>query len=479
MSTAQLLALLLLFADTAGAADAPHYTVRFDRATGNAAVRLCLGRAHPAVRFLADSPSAMPFVHRLQRDDAGTLVVGDGAWTAPAWPAGACLTYQADLAAIARTQQDDVGFAVGGDLVTAPQLWLLRPDVQDDADAELTLELPSGGSVSAPWTALGPPRALDRLRFRIPNTPRDWAAVVAFGRFAEQPIELPGGTLRVTILRGADAAQRQRLSAWLGRVARAILAAYGRLPLADVQVLVIPLPGRGRAVWLGQSLRGEGNALELLVDPTRPANEFAADWIAVHELSHLLHPYLGDSGSWLAEGLATYYQNVLRGRVGLLRPAQAWDRLRAGFAETDGQRYATTLAEAAAAMPRSHDYERVYWSGAVYWLSVDRDLRRHGQSLDQALAAFRDCCLPAYREWSPESFVTRLDQLTGSDIFTRRYREFATLRRFPEWQSLFADLGIEDAADGLRFDSAAPDARLRDAILPPARAVEEEPARPR
>jgi hypothetical protein len=65
-------------------------------------------------------------------------------------------------------------------------------------------------------------------------------------------------------------------------------------------------------VHFGQSIRGQGNALELLVDPTRPAAEFADDWTAVHELSHLMHPYLGDRGTWLAEGLATYYQNVLR-----------------------------------------------------------------------------------------------------------------------------------------------------------------------
>src|SRR5690349_3931578 len=62
-----------------------------------------------------------------------------------------------------------------------------------------------------------------------------------------------------------------------------------------------------------------------------PSAEFADDWTAVHELSHLMHPYLGDRGTWLAEGLATYYQNVLRARSGMLTPAQAWDRLYQGF----------------------------------------------------------------------------------------------------------------------------------------------------
>ena len=138
---------------------------------------------------------------------------------------------------------------------------------------------------------------------------------------------LPGGVLRVSVLHGADDEQRKKLHDWLSRVTKAILSAYGRLPLPDVQVLVLPMTSHHRAVMFGQSIRGEGNALELLVDPSRPLSEFDDDWVAVHELSHLMHPYLGDSGSWLSEGLATYYQNVLRARAGLLTPVQAWDRL--------------------------------------------------------------------------------------------------------------------------------------------------------
>ena len=34
---------------------------------------------------------------------------------------------------------------------------------------------------------------------------------------------------------------------------------------------------------------------------------------------------------WLAEGLASYWQNLLRARTGLLTPQQAWQQLDAGF----------------------------------------------------------------------------------------------------------------------------------------------------
>jgi hypothetical protein len=232
----------------------------------------------------------------------------DNGWHAADWRAGECLSWRADLRAIAQEHKPDVGWQMGEDFIAAPQLWLLRPDVQAGADAELRIDMPEGWSISAPWRELG--RDGKSIRFCIPDTPPDWSAAVAFGRFTEERIALPGGALRLTVLHGADSTERAKLRAWLDRVSRAVLSAYGRLPLPEVQVLVIPVGQLGRsghgsnnpqAVHFGQSIRGQGNALELLVDPSRPGEEFADDWTAVHELSHLMHPYLGDRGTWLAE----------------------------------------------------------------------------------------------------------------------------------------------------------------------------------
>jgi len=121
-------------------------------------------------------------------------------------------------------------------------------------------------------------------------------------------------------------------------------------------------------------------------------------------------------------------------------------------------------------MHRTHDFQRIYWSGAAFWLTLDRDLRRDSEgrlTLDLALSRFRDCCLPAYRGWTPEDFVARLDALLEVKTFTARYREFAALRRFPDWRGVFDDLGIRDGGEHLRFDANARDARVREAIMLP------------
>ena len=318
------------------------------------------------------------------------------------------------------------------------------------------------------------PPSLDTLEedasrfFTIPNTPSDWSATVAIGRFKIERIELPGGTLHLAILYGADSKQQEKLRTWLQNVSRAILTTYGRLPVADVQVLMIPVSNHSRAVVFGEHTRGEGNSLHLLINPARPLSEFMHDWVAVHELSHLMHPYLGESGSWLAEGLATYFQNVLRARAGLISPKQAWDELDDGFRRGQRDVGSDTLDHAAQDMHQSHAYKRIYWAGAAYWLVVDRDLRRQSGGklhIDIAFARFRDCCLPDYRGWKPQDFVARLDSLLGVHTFSQRYREFAAMRKFPDWQSLFKDLGIRDDNGHVNYDKSAPDAKVRDAVM--------------
>jgi hypothetical protein len=471
--------------------------VTFDAQTQSVAVRLCLAQAHTRVVFAADSGWAMRFISDVKRADAGAPSAAkvdsdDNGWHARDWRAGECLSYRADLHAIAQEHKPDVGWQMGEDFIAAPQLWLLRPDAQGDVDAEASIDLPVGWSISAPWRELMPSSVTAEIKkqpslaalstkryFRIPNTPPDWSAAVAFGRFTEERIALPGGALRLTVLHGADSGERAKLRAWLDRISRAVLSAYGGLPLPEVQVLVIPVgqlgqrarsPDNPQAVHFGQSIRGQGNALELLVDPSRPAEEFADDWTAVHELSHLMHPYLGDRGTWLAEGLATYYQNVLRARSGMLTPAQAWDRLYQGFKRGAKTQSDETLEQIAQDMHRSHAYQRVYWAGAAYWLTVDRDLRRASagrMNLETALSRFRDCCLPAYQEWKPEDFVTRLDALAGTQIFGSRYREFAAMRQFPDWEKLYSDLGIRDGGEHLAFVADAKDASIREAIMAP------------
>lgn len=460
----------------AATAEVPKYSIALDGASEQARVTLCLGLGHARVALQPDSPRALRDLADVRRSGGGTLDATDLPWRATDWRPGECLAYTADVGAIA-DEHSDFGTRFGKTLVTDPQHWLLHADVQGPGGADVAVHLPEGWSISAPWRETG--RDGNTVRFHVPDSPQDWSASLALGRLEEHRVELPGGVLRVALLFAAEPPQREKLLAWLQKVGETLLTAYGSMPLPDVQVTVVSIddtslvfrfaaflqPG---AVLGGESARGQGNGLQLVVDPSRPAQEFADDWTAIHELSHLLHPYLGDRGSWLAEGLATYYQNVLRARGGMLTEKQAWERLANGFRRGAAASSGKPLEQAADDMGKAHEFLRVYWAGAAYWLTVDVDLRRASGGrvgVDTALALFRDCCLPSYREWKPEQFVAKLDTLAKTRVFSRRYHEFAAMTAFPDWQRLFDRLGVHDGDDGLSLDGSAVDAKLRDDIV--------------
>ena len=462
---------LALAAGSAVAADdAPaRYTLRYDAAAETMAVRLCLPHAEDTVRFTADRAAAR-FVDAFARtnEPASAPARAGGVWSAKGWHAGECLSYRAALGRIVDAGDRGLGARHGGAIVVDPDVWLLRTD---DADrrvpAEVDVELPPGYAISAPWHPLP---GSDGTRFSLSPTPKDWLARIAIGKFGSKDIPLRGGTLRLSILEGADASQRAMLEAWLAHVSRATLSAYGKLPLADVQVLIVPdRDTDNEAVGFGQSSRGQGHALTLFVDPDKSPKAFDRDWVAVHELSHLFHPYLDDEGSWLAEGLATYYQNVLRARAGLLTAADAWEQIDYGFARGRGATRAGNDVPLGASGERPN-FMRIYWSGTAYWLEVDTELRRmsgNRLTIDEALHRFDDCCLPSYRAWEPAEFVAKLDALMGTDVFRKHFDAYATRRDFPDLKPLYARLGIVRAGDSLRFDDTAPDAGVRVAIMAP------------
>lgn len=426
------LALLACLAVAAGARadDAAHYTLRYDAVARTLHASLCLDRAAAWQRFAGDG-SAPSKVDDIARSGGGRVQRDGDGWRANDWRAGECLRWRVDLGRIA--ERGGGRMRAHADVaITDPGGWLLMADGIGSAEARV--ELPRGSGLSAPWTPL---RSTDATRrYRIERTPPDWLARVAIGRLDETTIGLPGGRLHVAIAGTIEAAPRERLLAWLRRVGAAATSAFGRLPLPDVQVLVVPVGAQRGAVVFGQSTRGEGNGLALFVDPSQDAPAFARDWVAIHELSHLFHPHLGARGAWLAEGLATYLQDILRARAGLLAPAQAWTGLADGYARgrrATARDASTTLEDASLAMERTHDYGRVYWSGAAYWLAVDLELRRAGRpGIDDALRRFAACCLPSAQPWTPQAFVERLDALAGTDVYAKRWREYRALRRFPD-----------------------------------------------
>jgi hypothetical protein len=280
-----------------------------------------------------------------------------------------------------------------------------------------------------------------------------------------------GGTeLQIEVIGIDDPVRIEMLQRWAEETARATVLPSGRFPLRSAQVQIREIDSRsGSPVPWGQTSRDDEVSVLLYVRHDATYEQLRADWTAVHEFSHLAHPYLGERGRWLAEGLASYHQNVLRARAGLLTPEEAWQRLDAGFRRGEAAGGGPTLD----AMGRQRGGTmRVYWAGAAYWLEMDLALRRdHGTTLQDVLDRYAQCCLDGTAHVAPEDFVAALDRAAGTELFVPRYRDYADSTEFPSLVDSYRALGIEREGYGLRFSDALAVRLLRQAMAqrPPSR----------
>ncbi|HVI59693.1 MAG TPA: hypothetical protein VM619_12600 [Luteimonas sp.] len=269
--------------------------------------------------------------------------------------------------------------------------------------------------------------------------------------------------LEVAVIGVDDPARTALLQDWIAEAARAPLTVAGRFPLrsARVEIRQVRSDDDSPVPW-GQTARDSGVRVLLYVREDATLDQLRHDWTAVHELSHLFHPHLGERGRWLAEGLASYYQDALRARIGLIAPEDAWARLDGGFRR--GQR-------AAARGPlqdlghRRGATMRVYWAGAAYWLEADLALRARGRSLDAVLGEYARCCLRGTGETAPADFVAALDRIAGDDTFSGLYARDAVSTAFPPIDDAYRRLGIARDGDRLRFSRDRHARALRAAIM--------------
>lgn len=263
---------------------------------------------------------------------------------------------------------------------------------------------------------------------------------------------------------------------WAQDYVHATRTLSGNLPLARARVEIREIASTDASpVPWGQTLRNEPPVKVLLyVREGVAIDELRADWTAPHELAHLHHPYLGRSGRWVAEGLASYNQHRYMARAGVLSVEQAWEKLAAGFGRGAN---ASQRGPIATLSHRQGGTMRIYWGGAVFWLMLDLRLRERGLgTLDALLDRYSQCCMRGelYQE-QPEdtpadervlAFLQALDALDhGKAEILALYRHHAALERFPELKALYAQLGLGVEAGAVRFDTNPRHKHLRLALI--------------
>ncbi len=277
-----------------------------------------------------------------------------------------------------------------------------------------------------------------------------------------------GRRLEILISPQFKPAVRDELLEWVDYIAAALRQVYGHWPMRRWQISISPTSASSiDPIPWAQVRREDTVRVEFFTAASANAEELRRNWTGYHELAHLLIPYQGWGDSWFSEGLASYYQNILQARAGLITEQEMWQQLYQGFqrglAETafDGQ----PLHRVSDRLRADGGFMRVYWSGAWYFLAADTRLRLQSEgqlSLDTALQQLNQCC--AEDRLSVAQLVALLDELNGVALFRSLYDEVAVSTSVPPFAAIFASLGI-DVVDGqVRLQETGPGARLRKAI---------------
>jgi hypothetical protein len=432
-----------------------HYDAWLDRELETAVVRVCF--RDPVPRRLVARARAEAFVEKVVDDITNEPLARDeeGGWRLRS----RCARYQIDIAEAARLfARPDLASRFDDAVVVSPELLLLRP-ARVSYEAELTLEISTWGDreVSAPW-----PRDA-RGRYHFGCNAMWWRSYIAVGDLRRERVKVTGGELDVVFVDPdsfgdgegeGEAALSDEWRRWLQAAGDAVGQMYGSLPVERLQIVVVPVPVPGSSpVMFGMVVRGGHPGALLLVRPHGDRSALVGEWVAVHELSHLALPFVQRRDAWFSEGLASWYQQVLRVRAGLLDERAAFARLADGF-------------EAA----RDGNIKRVphlYWAGAAFWLLADVHLRENGSSVDEALRSIRACCFDEPRSIAPREVIVRASQ-EHPELLRWFEEEAPSVDQAPARALRMLDeLGVRRGAGGVTIDDGAPLAHVRAAMVAP------------
>jgi hypothetical protein len=379
----------------------------------------------------------------------------------PAHAHAGCVSYGVDVQAALDRDLLMLAYPGQDSLLLAAELFMWRPQRRSpQLQSRLRFVLPQGMQVSAPWRELqGQP-----FSFELDESAFAFTGHVVLGAVDHVRLPVPGTSLRVARMQGFPEQAAALIPAWLTRAAQAASLPGARFPVPDAQVIVVPTSPSSFPIFFGHTGRSGGCSIVLFLPTDVDSATLQSDWIAVHEFSHLWHPFIRREDAWLSEGIATYWQEVLRARAGLISRDQVWKRLYEG-AEL-GKQASQSLSEETRRMPYAHNYQIVYWAGAAIALMLDVELRAQSEgrlSLDLVLSRLRE--QPAWytRVRSAQELLQAFDQIAKLPVcqsLAQRHMH----GELPQLNSLFEQLGVA-LGPAAPTRTAAPLAWVRDAIL--------------
>ena len=280
----------------------------------------------------------------------------------------------------------------------------------------------------------------------------------AFDRLTATPVTVAGGTLNIGFAPGSFTLPHERILAWLTKSAEAVATYYGRFPVPEARILIVPTAGAG--VRGGQAFGYRGPAIRLMVGRDSTEADLKDDWKAVHEMVHLALPDVPEDNLWLAEGLAVYVESIARVQAGDLTAEKIWS-------DFVGQMPRGLPESGDSGLDETHTWGRIYWGGAIFYLLADIEYRKRSGNktgLQQAMRGVVAAGGTHDQDWPVRKILATADTAAGFPVMTELYEKMRATPMDPDLALLWRQLGINAAGSHVTFDDSAPLAAIRRAI---------------
>lgn len=230
-----------------------------------------------------------------------------------------------------------------------------------------------------------------------------------------------------------SAFEKKKLISWIELNQAGIERLFGHLPFTYHVYFHRSDGGKGPAPWAHTDKTNVPSVHYYVNAAQYSLTEFNRDWTASHELSHLLFPYLGPKGMWFSEGIASYLQYQIMFASDTLSWQEVVSKLKERFNAVRRYKQYDSLSinELNQVIFRSGHFPRLYWSGAAYFLKVDRRLFDEKKlRLNDVIKKYLICC---YKNnfTSVEKMVQKFDRISDSNIFSLLYDEIQEQKGFP------------------------------------------------
>jgi len=280
----------------------------------------------------------------------------------------------------------------------------------------------------------------------------------AFEKLPKTDLEVPGGIIHVAFAPGEIALPTEKVLDWVRTSAKAVSTYYGRFPVSELKLLIVPVNGprvRGGTTW-----GYRGAAIRVLLGRDSSESDLRRDWVMVHEMVHLALPDLAERHAWLSEGLAVYVEPIARVQAGDLTAAEIWQAMMRDMPQG--------LPQAGdRGLDNTDTWGRKYWGGAMFCLLADIEIRKatgNKLGLQDAMRGVIAAGGNHEKDWPIERVLATADKAVGVSALTRLYNEMGPKPVTPDLAALWRDLGLRPRGEAMEFDDTAPLAAIRKAI---------------